>query len=216
MPRLPIDYSNTVIYKILCNDLSITGCYVGHTTDFVRRKQRHKYYCTNESDNKKSSLKVYKTIRDNGGWDNYSMIEIEKYPCKDANEACAKEREWFERLDSNLNMVYPQRGDKEYRKDNKDELEKKRKQYYDEHKEEVRQYNELHKDEINLQRRQHYEEHKEEILIRERIRGRKMFICGCGKQSSCNYKKTFFHKQYMERVMLASDLSTPFGTNELN
>jgi hypothetical protein len=28
------------------------------------------------------------------------MVEVEKYPCKDANEATAKEREWFERLNS--------------------------------------------------------------------------------------------------------------------
>jgi hypothetical protein len=95
MPRLTIDYSKTVIYKIVCNDLNIIGCYVGHTTDFIRRKQSHKSHCTNEKDKKKYDFKVYKTIRENGGWDNYSMIEIEKYPCKDANEATAKEREWF-------------------------------------------------------------------------------------------------------------------------
>jgi hypothetical protein len=27
---------------------------------------------------------VYSTIRENGGWNNWSMVEIEKYPCKDA------------------------------------------------------------------------------------------------------------------------------------
>jgi hypothetical protein len=30
--------------------------------------------------------------------DNWTMVEVEKYPCKDANEATAKEREWFKRL----------------------------------------------------------------------------------------------------------------------
>jgi hypothetical protein len=63
--------------------------------------------------------KVYKTMRENGGWDNYSMIEIEKYPCKDANEACVREREWFEILHSNLNTSFPQRGREEYRHVNK-------------------------------------------------------------------------------------------------
>ena len=80
MPRLPIAYSNTVIYKIVSNDLNITECYVGHTTDFVRRKAAHKSACTNEK-GKTYDFKVYKTIREIGGWDNWSMIEIEKYPC---------------------------------------------------------------------------------------------------------------------------------------
>jgi hypothetical protein len=59
-------------------------------------------------------------MRENGGRDNYSMIEIEKYPCKDANEACAKEREWFEILHSNLNLFFPQRRREEYRYVNKE------------------------------------------------------------------------------------------------
>ena len=47
MPKLPIDYSKTIIYKIVCNDTNITDCYVGHTTDFTRRKQLHKNDCNN-------------------------------------------------------------------------------------------------------------------------------------------------------------------------
>ena len=35
MPKSNCDYSRTVIYKIVCNDLSITDCYVGHTTEFI-------------------------------------------------------------------------------------------------------------------------------------------------------------------------------------
>jgi hypothetical protein len=83
MPRLPIDYSKTIIYKIVCNDLSITGCYVGHTTDFTRRKYGHRFCCDDEK-TKIYDFRVYSTIRENGGWNNWSMVEIEKYPCKDA------------------------------------------------------------------------------------------------------------------------------------
>ena len=124
MPRLPIDYSKTVIYKIVANDLNITECYVGSTTDFTRRKQNHKSNCTNEK-GKNYNVKLYATIRDNGGWDNYSMVEIEKYPCRDANEACAKEREWFERSNSGLNTNRPQRTDEE-QKIKYREIEKRR------------------------------------------------------------------------------------------
>jgi hypothetical protein len=121
MPRLPINYANTVIYKIVCNDLNVTECYVGHTTDIVCRKQSHKKRCTNKT-NKKHNLKVYKIIRDNGGWINYSMIEIEKYPCQDVQEAKKKEREWFENLNSSLNTYFPQRNIKEWREMNREEL----------------------------------------------------------------------------------------------
>ena len=40
-------------------------------------------------------------IRENEGWNNWSMIEIEKYPCNDKNEACARERYWYELLNAN-------------------------------------------------------------------------------------------------------------------
>jgi len=38
MPKKEIDYSNTIIYKIVCRDLNIKECYVGHTTNFTKQK----------------------------------------------------------------------------------------------------------------------------------------------------------------------------------
>ena len=37
------------------------------------------------------------------------MIEIEKYPCNDKNEACKRERHWIEILKANLNIQIPSR-----------------------------------------------------------------------------------------------------------
>ena len=88
MPKTIIDYSKTIIYKIVCNDLNITDLYVGHTTQFTKRKCGHKSKCNNLN-SKSYNLIIYKTIRDNGGWENWSMIEIEKYNCNDSNEAIA-------------------------------------------------------------------------------------------------------------------------------
>ena len=45
MPRKPIDYRHTHFYKIVCKDLNIKDCYVGHTTDFTKRKYQHKTAC---------------------------------------------------------------------------------------------------------------------------------------------------------------------------
>jgi hypothetical protein len=89
MPQKAIDYNNTVIYKLVSNDLTFKSCYVGHTTDMTRRKQRHKNSCNNEN-NKEYNTKKYKMIRDNNGWDEWSMIEIQKYPCNDVYEAKKK------------------------------------------------------------------------------------------------------------------------------
>ena len=99
MPKEEIDYSNTIIYKIFCKVKSITDVYVGHTTNFTQRKYAHKLAC-NSSTNK---LKIYNKIRQTGGWDNWDMIEIAKYNCKDHTDARIKEQEHFEQLTCNLN-----------------------------------------------------------------------------------------------------------------
>jgi len=85
MPKLPMDYSKCCIYKIEhIDDESLV--YVGHTTSFDKRKTAHKNNCYNEKD-KKYNLKLYQMIRENGGWDTFKMIEVEKYPCNDRREA---------------------------------------------------------------------------------------------------------------------------------
>ena len=100
------DYSNTIIYKIVCNDLNVTDCYVGHTTNFTKRKHQHKKNCYMTT-SKHYNYKIYATIRLNGDWINWSMIEIEKFPCLDANEARARERHWYELNNSTLNSRQP-------------------------------------------------------------------------------------------------------------
>jgi hypothetical protein len=200
MPRLAIDYSKTLIYKLVCNDLSILECYVGHTTDFIRRKQCHKTRCHNEK-GKYYNTKVYATIRENGGWINWTMIEIEKYPCRDDNEARAKEREWFENLNSYLNTNYPQRSLSEYQQDNKEKIN----QYKE-------QYRENNKDKVRLHSKTYEEKHKKERAIKRS----EMFECECGNISTWFHKsrhfKSIFHKQYMERVMVEADSTSPIKT----
>jgi hypothetical protein len=106
MPKVDIDYSNTIIYKITCNDSNVTDKYVGHTTNFVQRKYAHKDGCINEkSTNHK--CKLYETIRQHGGWCNWKMEIINFFNCKDHYEARQKEQEYFELLNANLNSVEP-------------------------------------------------------------------------------------------------------------
>ena len=173
MPRAAMDYSKTNIYKIVCNDLNVTDCYVGHTTDMTKRKWAHKTACNNEKD-KKHNLKIYQIIRENGGWDNWDMVLVEKFPCNDKYEACKRERDVYEKLDAKMNMVRPyltqeehkekkKQYQKKYREGHKEVIAEKNKQYNQEHKQYREEYRQEHKEERKQYSKQHYQEHKEDI-----------------------------------------------------
>ena len=99
MPKVPMDYSKTPFYKIVCNDLSIKDCYIGHTTNFVKRKYQHKHSCTVET-NKSFNCNVYQCIRAFGGWDAWDMILIDTIACENALDARKKEREFVEQFNA--------------------------------------------------------------------------------------------------------------------
>lgn len=106
MPKVDIDYSNTIFYKIFCKDPTIKELYVGLTTNFVQRRHAHKQSCKNEKA-VNHNCKLYKTIRNVGGWDNWQMEIIAFHNCKDSREAHKKEQEYFEALGATLNSIEP-------------------------------------------------------------------------------------------------------------
>ena len=118
---MPIDYSKSFIYKLCCNDLSITDIYVGSTTNFKNRKAEHK------SASKIKNTKVYKFIRDNGNWENWDMVLIDEVNCSCKLELLKKEREYMELYNSTLNQLLPHRTKKQYRIDNYKKIKKKNK-----------------------------------------------------------------------------------------
>tara|TARA_R110002050_G_scaffold299687_2_gene466012 strand:+ start:32 stop:544 length:513 start_codon:yes stop_codon:yes gene_type:complete len=135
MPKVPIDYSNTIIYKLVnIEDLNDDNIYIGHTTNMTQRKYGHRKRCCNIK-NECYNLKVYKYIRENGGWNNWIMILIEKYPCDNVYEAIARERYWKKELKATLNTQEPGRTDQQYRQDNKEKNYKQSIEYYNKNKE---------------------------------------------------------------------------------
>ena len=106
MPDDIADYSNTVFYKIYCNDATVNDLYVGHTTNFVQRKTAHKRACIKVND-ANHHFKVYKFIRDNGGWVNWKMKIIGFKDCSDHYEARTVEQNYFETLHATLNSIEP-------------------------------------------------------------------------------------------------------------
>jgi len=172
MPKTILDYSKTIMYKIVCNDLSVKECYVGHTTDMTKRKSCHKSVCHNEK-NKHHNLKIYKIIRENGGWENWTMLLVEKFPCEDKYQACRRERELYEELDTKLNTLRPhitqeetKQHNKQYREEHKEYYKQYDKQYREEHKEYYKQYDkqyrEEHKAEIEQYKKQHNKQYRQE------------------------------------------------------
>ena len=150
MPKVEMDYSKTVIYKICCKDINITDIYIGHTTSFIKRKNCHKHNCINPNSNH-HNLYVYKFIRDNNGWNNWDMIEIEKYNCNDRLEALKKERYWIEELKATLNKQIPSRTKQEYNNDNREQINELNKEYYKNNREQINELNkEYYKNNKNI------------------------------------------------------------------
>lgn len=171
MPRKTIDYKNTIIYKIVCNDLTINNCYVGHTTSFKDRKREHKSRCVNHN-----SFHIYEFINNNGGWDNWVMVEIEKFECNDVNEATARERYWYELLNSTLNSKCPTLDIetkkekskiylKQYQIDNKEQIKIQRKEFRTQNKERLS----ISKKEYVLKNKDKLSEYAKELIT-----------CSCG------------------------------------
>ena len=181
MPRLPINYNNTVMYKIVCNDLNIKDLYVGHTCDFIRRKSKHKYSCTREN-NPDYNYKLYIIIRKNGGWDNWSMVEIEKFSCKDANEARKRERYWYELLNANLNGQHPARTRSET----------------------LQSYNDKNKEKVRESKSRYYINNKQKILEDTEQRRNLDYICCCGTKvkqgSKYNHLNSNKHFELLEKL----------------
>ena len=139
------DFKKTKIYRLCCNNLSVPYQYIGHTTNFNKRKAVHKYDC-NTKDKPKYNQKVYQIIRENGGWKSWSMILVENYPCNNNLEASQRERYWFEKLNANMNTRLPYRSEEDL------------KQYYVDNKEKIREYQKGKAKEYYQKKKQQQEE----------------------------------------------------------
>jgi hypothetical protein len=111
MPTKEIDYSKTVIYKIVCRDVDVKDAYIGSTTAFINRKSQHKSSAKLKEKipkvdgHRECDKKLYTFIVNNGGWTNFDMIMIEQYQCKNNLEKLARERYWIEQMKPSLNSV---------------------------------------------------------------------------------------------------------------
>jgi hypothetical protein len=209
MTKKVIDYTKTIFYKIVCNDLNIKDCYIGHTTNFTKRKTRHKSNCNNEN-TPTYNLNVYKFIRDNGGWSNWSMIMIDEVKCENVLDARKKEREYIELLKPQLNKEIPTRTQKEWEEANKEKLKEYREQHTNKMKEYNKIYYEVNKNELLEKNKEYRDQHKDKIKEynknnKDKIKEYKqqLIFCECCKIDIKKDKKSRHYKT-MKHIKNAS------------
>jgi hypothetical protein len=168
--------TNYVMYKVCPKNKELNFCYIGQTANFENRKRQHIKNTTCETDKKHYHLKHYQTIRENGGWDDWEMIELEKFNGKTKVEARIREQELIKEHNSNLNMLSAYITEEErkatkkkctekFREENKEYLAEQTKKYKEEHKEviaqQMKKYREENKDAIYQKTKEYRENNKE-------------------------------------------------------
>ncbi len=150
-----IDYSKGKIYRIVCDTTGLT--YIGSTVETLsRRLTKHiadyKLYLKGKRNYKITSFDIIKN-------NNYKIILIDNYACKNKEELHREERKYIESIEC-INKNIPTRTHKEYREDNKDKRLEYNKKYNEKNKDKIKEYkkeyHENNKDKIN-------EKHKQKI-----------------------------------------------------
>lgn len=97
------------VYCLCCDDPLVTDFYIGFTKDFRQRMFSHRHNTTN-SKCRKYNMKLYKFIREHGGFDNWTGYMIEE------GDDVAREKHFYEMLQPTLNTQHCGLTPTEYRK----------------------------------------------------------------------------------------------------
>jgi hypothetical protein len=173
------DYTKTIIYKLVNYDYPDL-VYVGSTTNFTKRKQNHKQRCLNPND-KKYNYKVYISIREYDGWENWNMIKICDYPCNNKREAELEEDRYMMELKANMNSHRASRTKQQYQEDNKEKLQKYFKEYREINKDHYKEYEKQRQEQRQEYMKEYMKEYREKNkeTITEKKREKINCECGC-------------------------------------
>ena len=206
MPKKAMDYSKCVIYKIQHKDNNDL-LYVGHTTNFTKRKNKHK---CNVSSNDKYNMKLYQMIRENGGWDDFNMVVIKEFPCENKQQATTEEDKIMREMKATMNTnralktlidIYEDK--KKYRTIHKEQIKEHKHQYYENNKSFIIEKSKMY-----------YEEHKEQIKDKNKIynqpRRIEQYICECRGKYHIQHKAAHLRtKKHMNFLNPCSDTDPP-------
>jgi len=168
------------IYKLIKKDaINDDMIYIGSTEDINDRMSKHKYSCNNIK-HCKYNYKVYKYIRDNGGWNEWKYEIIDEVEVALREDAGIYEGEYIIKYDAinKLNDVVAGRclnkSKNQYHKEkyqrNKEVISQKSKEKYQRNKEVISQKSkekyQRNKEKISQKCKEKYERNKEDILQR--------------------------------------------------
>jgi hypothetical protein len=174
------------VYRIYCLDDSVKDEYIGSTCNFNHRKIQHKYNCNNEK-SARYNLKLYRVIREYGGWSNWSFDVVETFDYIERPELIVIEREWVDWWQPSLNKQKPGRNKAGWDQDNKDH---------------IAEYRKDNKEKFAVRSSEYRQKNKEKIA--EKKKKMEKITCECGavmcKYSLPKHKKTAKHKKYLENL----------------
>jgi hypothetical protein len=188
------DYTKTIIYKLINYDYPDL-VYVGSTTNFTKRKQNHKVICLNEK-YINHNLKVYASIREKDGWENWHMIKICDYPCNNKREAELEEDKYMTELKANMNCHRASRTKQQYREDIKEKIQ----EYYDTNKEKIQEYKKEYYETNKEKQKEYYETNKSTILEKNKIKIKCECGCDINKQNLNRHQKSKKHIDLMKCI----------------
>ena len=178
-------YSNGKIYKVYSKIGDVT--YYGSTIQPLKKRiERHK---TNyKNDGCYTSKLVLK-------YPDYKFEIVEYYSCKNKKQLERREG-YYHRNFECVNKNVAGRTRKEYRDDHKEEIKK----YYQNHKKEIKKYYQNHKKEKIEYSKQYHEKHKEKISEKRKIK----ITCCCGsivrKSDKIKHEKSKKHIKYIDTL----------------
>ena len=188
------DYKDGKIYKIVCDNTGLT--YYGSTCEkhLSRRLSRHRNNYSDYLKNPENNFCTSFNILEGG---NYSIVLVELYPCNSKEELLQRERFYIENNDcvnrniptrtykeyykyySHLNAEKLKLYGKNYREENKEKLNEKKKMYCALNAEKIKQY------------KKDYYENNEKLIV----------TCECGssllKRNLLKHLKTKKHIDFI-------------------
>ena len=164
MPKIAKNYNNCIIYKLVCLDTTYPEVYVGSTTCFKQRKSNHKGKCYNQK-HRAYNYKIYQYIRENGGFENFTMIEIEKYVCENSRQLEAREEHWRKELKATLNgkQAFTTEEEKRIQKS-----EWQKNEGHTSHLLSMKKYCQANKEKRKISIKTYYEANKEKIQLKQK------------------------------------------------
>jgi len=158
------DLSNCYIYHILDKDGIVH--YVGSTSNINSRKSSHKYRCNTEHD-KQHNLDIYQYIRDNGGFDAFEIVPIQKIEnISNKTELLIAEQTEINKFSNLKNKNGSYRSSRKeinkiYYEKNKDQINQQNLQWKKNNPEKLSKYYQENKEKIKEYKRQYYQKKKQ-------------------------------------------------------